>query len=569
MRPCLDTFESGCNRPERTYEPGRQQRIRSGTFLSSELPASGGTGHSLASDLAENTISAHAKEPREHDAAGGHDMDNDQAREIMNAHVREQFGRVLEVRDVSVVRKASGRTWRGELVCVTRQGDIPVGHLAVHEDGRIIESCSVDDFVDALLQTHPALSQPPPPSSAAIDLFGDLDLTGPASEPSVALGLDDDVDGLLAGLEGSEDLRERIKKLKASGEREDLERARDLLPQLLSQGESRRFTLVEMGEVELRLDQPDLALQYLEAAAREFADRAELRALELVASITLRVLGEEAFAESPVKHLLDLSRRRMRPIEHLGQAPAFAGLSDQDLDRIGSLATQSTIEQGQVLLQEGAEAVRAYVVRSGILSIRLETPEGGTRVVRCCFPGDLIGETSVLGKPGATCTATVQAECITSVWGFRGAELRQLGTQMPLLLTRLEGARALHRLDSFFSMHETTQTLDARMRDRILSCVTGLRRCHANELLNTPGEVPPVVYLIAEGKVEYASEDAPTRTFGSDCWIGLRDALHGLATEGTFVSAEECLLVVFDPERLRAFAADAPPDVVSVFERLD
>jgi CRP-like cAMP-binding protein len=107
------------------------------------------------------------------------------------------------------------------------------------------------------------------------------------------------------------------------------------------------------------------------------------------------------------------------------------------------------------------------------------------------------------------------------------------------------------------------------MRDRILSCVTGLRRCQANELLNTPGEVPPVVYLVAEGIVEYAAEDAPTRTFGSDAWIGLRDALHGLATEGTFVSAEECLLVVFDPDRLRAFAAEAPPDVVSVFQRLD
>jgi hypothetical protein len=138
-----------------------------------------------------------------------------------------------------------------------------------------------------------------------------------------------------------------------------------------------------------------------------------------------------------------------------------------------------------------------------------------------------------------------------------------------MVLTRLEGSRALRRLDSFFSMHETTQTLDARMRDRILACVTGLRRSQANELLNTPGEIPPVVYLVAEGTVEYASADAPTTTFGSDKWIGLRDALHGLATEGTFVSAQECLLVVFDPERLRAFATEAPPDVVSVFQRLD
>ncbi len=498
-------------------------------------------------------------------------MDNEQARNIMTAHLRERFGRVLELRDVSVVRKASGRTWRGELVCVTKRGDIPIGHVGVHEDGRIVEACSVDDFVDALLQTHPAVSQPPASAGEdAMDLFGDIDLTGPASGPVLTAEPSDDVEGLLEGLDGGgEDLRERIKRLKASGDRSDLAQARDLLPQLLCDGEGRRFTLVEMGEIELRLGQPELALQYLEAAAREFADRSEVRALELVASIALRVLGNEAFAESFVKQLLDLSRRRLRPIEQLGQAPTFAGLSEEELGHIEGLATQSTIEQGQILLQEGAEAVRAYVVRSGILSIRLETPEGATRVVRCSFPGDLIGETSVLGKPGATCTATVRAECVTSVWGFRGAELRALGEQMPMLLTRLEGSRALHRLDSFFSMHETTQTLDARMRDRILSCVTGLRRSHANELLNTPGEVPPVVYLIAEGSVEYASENAPTRTFGSDAWIGLRDALHAVATQGTFVSAEECLLVVFDPDRLRSFAAEAPPDVAAVFERLD
>jgi CRP-like cAMP-binding protein len=493
-------------------------------------------------------------------------MDTEQARTIMSAHMAENFGRVLQLRDVSVVRKASGRTWRGTLVCATKRGDVPVGHLGVHEDGRLIESCSVDDLVEALIRKFSEVDEPP---AEALDLFGDMDLTGPLSGPNLSVTLDDDLDGVLGDLDEGLDLRERIKQLKSTGRREDLVAVRDLLPQLLSDSETRRFTLVEMGEIELRLGNPDLALQYLEAAAREFADRSEVRALELVTSIALRVLGDEAFADSSIKHLLDLSRRRLRPIEHLGQAPVFAGLGQDEIEELDSITTQSTIEQGQILLQEGAEAVRAFVVRSGILSIRLETPDGKTRVVRCCFPGDLVGETSVLGKPGSTCTATVRAECVTSVWGFRGSDLRELGRRMPLVLTRLEGSRALHRLDSFFSMHETTQTLDARMRDRILSCVTGLRRCQANELLNTPGEVPPVVYLVAEGIVEYAAEDAPTRTFGSDAWIGLRDALHGLATEGTFVSAEECLLVVFDPDRLRAFAAEAPPDVVSVFQRLD
>jgi CRP-like cAMP-binding protein len=492
-------------------------------------------------------------------------MDNEQARTILNAHVLENFGRVLQLKEVSVVRKASGRTFRGRLVCTTKLGEVDVGHASVHEDGRIIESCSVDELVEAIARNRENLDQRP---SEAMDLFEDMDLTGP-SGPRLSVTVDEDFDGILGDLDESLDIRDRIKQLKATGRKEDLLAVRDLLPQLLVDNESRRFSLVEMGEVELRLGNRDLALEYLEAAAREFGDRAEVRALELVSSIALRVQGEDEFSHSPIKQLLELSRRRLHPIERLAQAPAFAGLGKSELEELEAITFATTIEQGQILLQEGAEAVRAYVVRSGILSIRLETPDGGSRVVRCCFPGDLVGETSVLGMCGSTCTATVRAECMTSLWGFRGTELGDLGQRLPLILTRLEGSRALHRLDSFFSMNETTQTLDARMRDRILACVTGLRRSQANELLNTPGQIPSVVYLIAEGSVEYAIEGAPNRTFGPDDWIGLRDALHGLATEGTFVSTEECLLVVFDPERLREFAVEAPPDAVSVLQRLD
>jgi CRP-like cAMP-binding protein len=498
-------------------------------------------------------------------------MDNEQARAIMSAHVREQFGHVLDLREVSVVRRASGRTWRGDLVCVTRWGEVPAGQVVVHEDGRVIETCSVDSLVDALVQVHPAVreSMRPPSNDASADLFADLGATVDDTGPDLTFEMGDDLDDALGSLCEEPNLREQIRKLKASDRAEDLEAARELLPKLLSDGESRRYTLVEMGDVELRLGHKELALQYLEAAAREFADRSEIRALELVASIALRVLGEELFAVHAVKHLLDFSRRRVRPIEHLGQAPVFAGMSQNDLARIEALATPLTLTQGQIALQEGAEALRAFVIKSGILSIRLETPEGGSRVVRCSFPGSLVGETSVLGAPGSTCTATVKAESVTALWSFDGSRLRDLCDAMPILRTRLEGARALHRLDSFFSMHETTQTLDARMRDRILACVTEIRHAQQNELLNTPGEVPSVVYLVAEGAVEYAADDAQTRVLRADSFIGLRDALHGIRTDGTFVSAEDSLLVCFDADKLREVAADAPPDVVAVIERLD
>lgn len=456
-------------------------------------------------------------------------------------------------------------------MCATRWGEVPAGQVVVNEEGRVVECCTIESLIDAIVQVHPELrgSVRPPADESPADLFADLDPTIHDQGPELTVELGDDLDHVLDSIGEEPNLREQIRKLKASDRMEDLELARELLPKLLTDGEDRRYTLVEMADVELRLGHKELAAQYLEAAAREFADRSEVRALELVASIALRALGNEQFEIHPIKQLLEFSRRRVRPIEHLGQAPVFAGLSADDLSRIEALGAPVTVAQGQVVLREGAEALRAFVIKSGILSIRLETPEGGSRLVRCSFPGNLLGETSVLGAPGSTCTATVKAESMTTLWSFDGAKLRDLCGQLPILRTRLEGARALHHLDSFFSLHETTQTLDARMRDRILACVTEIRRARQNELLNTPGEVPSVVYLVAEGTVEYAADEAETRVLGADSFIGLRDALHGIRTEGTFVSADECLLVCFDADKLRAVAADAPPDVVAVIERLD
>jgi len=118
-------------------------------------------------------------------------------------------------------------------------------------------------------------------------------------------------------------------------------------------------------------------------------------------------------------------------------------------------------------------------------------------------------------------------------------------------------------------MNEFTQTLDARVRDKLLGCLVGIRRAQPDEALNLPGEQPSMVFLVAEGRVECSVPGSPPRTFGPDSFLGLRDALHQLPSEGTFVATEESRLLCFDPQGLRALAADAPPDVVAVIERLD
>jgi len=246
----------------------------------------------------------------------------------------------------------------------------------------------------------------------------------------------------------------------------------------------------------------------------------------------------------------------------------LAGLPEADLAALESLAEEVTASRGENLLVEGAPARYAFVVRSGHLSVRLETASGAPRIVRCTFPGDVLGESSVLGGLDATCTATVQAECITSLWRWEGAELRALCAKAPLIRARLDAARTRHRLDSFFSMHEDAPSLDARVRDRLLGCITSLKRAAAGEVLVVAGAPPPFVFLVIEGEVEVRKPDQEPRRYRRDTFVGLHDALHELAFEGQALAATPCRRVVFDGVRLRKLAAEAPPAVADAIERL-
>jgi len=482
----------------------------------------------------------------------------------MAAWVREQFGALVALGDVTVNRGATGRVWAGELSCATRDGEVAIGNVRVGEDGAIVSAPTVDDLADAVVANRQALAPSAP--AGAEDDFSDL-------------GADDDFSDLVDELGGGREsvfgtvdpevIEEMVESLVASGEREKILQARDLLPQLLTRHEGRGHVLTRMGELELLLGELELGLNYFEAAAREFADVADVESLGRVAEMTLQVVGEQQFTGSPIKLLLDRSRARLRPIARLDQAPVFIGLGPEELFDLQGIGQEVSLPKDGDLLREGDPAVKAFVVKSGVLSIRLATPDGGSRIVRSCFPGDFLGESSVLGGPGATCNATVRAECLSTLWQFGGDRLRELGSDFPEIKLRIESARTLHRLDSFMSMHEATSALDVAVRDQLLSCINGIQRVTAEQVLSGAGAVPLGVWLIAEGQVEYRVADRPPRVYGVNNYCGLRDTLHELELEGDFVATEDCLLVSFDTDRLKKIARDATPEVVAVLEKLE
>lgn len=499
-------------------------------------------------------------------------MDPDVARDRMAAWVRAEFGKLVQVRDVSVVRRATGRVWSGELYCSTREGDVCVGAVRVDETGTIVEYPGIDNVVDALVAVRSTNSVPPAAPSkdafAAETDFSDLALDAPPAPGAPEAAVGDDLESAFGALERSP-IQATVEALVATGERDKLLEARELLPQLLVSPDGRGHVLRQMGEIELLLGEADLGLNYLEAAAREFADQADVESLEAIAELTEHVVGPDAFEGSAISRLLDRARARLRPITRIGQAPLFGGLSEEELFNLEGASVPVFVGAGQDLLREGDPATLAFVVKSGVLSVRLESPGGGSRIVRSCFPGDFLGESSVLGAPGCTCTATVRGEAPTSLWRFEGDQLRALIGEYPEIGARIESARTLHRLDSFLSMHEATAALDTAVRDQLLGSINGIARLRAGEILSPAGDLPRAIYLVVEGRIDYVLKGEVVRAYAPDTFAGLRDALHELPLEGDLVAGADGMVVRFDPVRLKSLAAAATPEVIAVLEKME
>jgi CRP-like cAMP-binding protein len=489
-------------------------------------------------------------------------MDLKSATQRIADYLKEVFGRVVELREVAVERSASGRIWMGTVYCVTRLGDVEVGKVGVTENGSMVGGLGVDDLVTALGRIANIGGFEGTPSTfpdQAEDDFSSLSADGPSElddfKVSVRDSEDAELDDFFSEMGGA-DIKGDIIGLLTSGREEDLLKARRLMPKLLVFPDNRGAVLRQMGELELRLGETGIGLNYLEAAAREFADLADIPSLEQTVVLVATAISEEALENHPASMLLRQTRSRLSPLKSLSEVPAFSGLGQEALDLLINIADLVTAEPGEAILKEGAPAVAAYVVKSGILSVSLEEPGGGSRVVRCCFPGELVGESSVL-------------EGESELWRFDGTALKQIIQKATDLKAGIEAKRTLHRLDSFFSMNRATSTLDVRVRDKLLGCIEAIRYAREGEILESKDVLPDSVYLVVDGRLEYQRPGVAPRVYEIDAFACLRDSLHELPLEGNLVAAAPSRLVTFDPETLRALAKEAPPEVVAVLERLD
>ncbi len=471
--------------------------------------------------------------------------------------LRVGFGKLLDVRDVRRVRRVSGDAWVVTVALAASSGDLHVADVTVDDAGVTTPALTADHIIDAVRRAQRFSMAPPAPDELAD--FGDL---GGEDEEGAALGMLDEVE---------EPIDVRVAAALAKGDPASLETARSLLPRLLADHERRGATLFTMAEVEQKLGEPGLARGYLEAAAREFADRFDLPALEKAAAFALGMSGRDAFTGSPIHGLLEQSRARLKPLDSLFDARSFQGLSPDQREDLGWELELRTLAPEEMLVTEGEPSRNVFVVKSGLLGVWLEKPSGGSWMVRCCFPGWLLGESSVLGGPDTRCTATLRAERVSEVWILPAPKVRTLMEDDLAFGQRIAETKQMHRIDSFFSMHETMGQLDVQVRDEVLSCIQRLESFEDETILLPADMIPEVACLVARGSIglyEGSGRDAPVAVIEPDSFYGVRDAIHRIAPSVTAIARPGTTVAFFDGVKLQKLCERSPEHVVAVLERL-
>lgn len=109
----------------------------------------------------------------------------------------------------------------------------------------------------------------------------------------------------------------------------------------------------------------------------------------------------------------------------------FAGLPEEDVRAMLSLARRSTYRRGEVVFHRHDPADAMHLVTKGRFDVRIATPLGDEVALAIWGPGDIFGELAVLTDRARTATVTALEPAETLV--VRGSELRRLAQRHPSL----------------------------------------------------------------------------------------------------------------------------------------
>jgi hypothetical protein len=171
----------------------------------------------------------------------------------------------------------------------------------------------------------------------------------------------------------------------------------------------------------------------------------------------------------------------------------------------------------------------------------------------------------------APSTATLRAERVSEVWTIPAAAMRGAMNEDLAFGLRIAQTKQLHRIDSFFSMHETMGQLDVQVRDDMLSCIQRLETFDQQTMILLANEIPTVACLVARGSLalfEDGKPDTPLAVIEPDSFYGVRDAIHRIAPSVSAIARPGTTIAFFDGAKLQQLSERSPEQVVAVLERL-
>jgi CRP-like cAMP-binding protein len=121
----------------------------------------------------------------------------------------------------------------------------------------------------------------------------------------------------------------------------------------------------------------------------------------------------------------------------LGEIPLFADLSEASLLTLARAGKFLQVEKGQFIFLQDDPSERAYLVRSGLISIILESLDGRKLVINEMRPGDFFGEVGLLTKQPRSSSAIARTDSELLVLP-RQAFLSVLEAEPPLVRRLLE-----------------------------------------------------------------------------------------------------------------------------------
>jgi hypothetical protein len=160
---------------------------------------------------------------------------------------------------------------------------------------------------------------------------------------------------------------------------------------------------------------------------------------------------------------------------------------------------------------------------------------------------------------------------VSEVWICPAPVVRAIMEEDLAFGQRIAETKQLHRIDSFFSMHETMGQLDVQVRDDMLSCIQRLETFDEQTLLLPANEVPTVACLVARGSialVQEGNDDTPVAVIEADSFYGVRDTIHHIAPSVAAIARPGTTVAFFEGTKLQKLCERSAEHVVAVLERL-